>query len=146
LPFSYRHRRASVPAIHSRRRWSDCAPRSRHGLRDKRLADRALDGEGSVMAHRPFISVYMMTNRRHGTLYVGVTSDLITRVVQHIDGTIPGFTATYGLKRLVWYEPHELIVEAIKREKSIKKYKREWKLNLIEQTNPHWDDLFEQLH
>ena len=88
----------------------------------------------------------MMTNRRHGTLYVGVTADLITRVVQHIDGEIPGFTATYGLKRLVWYEPHESIVEAIKREKSIKKYKREWKLNLIEQTNPHWDDLFEQLH
>ena len=63
-----------------------------------------------------------------------------------MDGAFPGFTATYGLKRLVWYEPHELIVEAIKREKSIKKYKRELKLNLIEQTNPHWDDLFEQLH
>jgi putative endonuclease len=98
------------------------------------------------MPHRPFNSVYMMTNRRHGTLYVGVTSDLITRVVQHIDGTIPGFTATYGLKRLVWYEPHESIVEAIRREKSIKKYRREWKLNLIEQANPHWDDMFKQLH
>jgi putative endonuclease len=98
------------------------------------------------MQRRPFIAVYMMTNRPHGTLYIDVTSDLITRVVQHIDGQVPGFTATYGLRRLVWYEPHELIVEAIQREKSLKKHKREWKLNLIEQDNPHWDDLFERLH
>ena len=97
------------------------------------------------MQRRPFIAVYMMTNRHHGTLYIGVTSDLITRVAQHIDGEVPGFTATYGLKRLVWYEQHESIVEAIQREKSLKKYKREWKLNLIERENPHWDDLFEQL-
>jgi putative endonuclease len=87
----------------------------------------------------------MMTNRRHGTLYIGVTADLVTRVVQHRDGEIPGFTATYGLKRLVWYEPHESIVAAIQREKSIKKYRREWKLNLIERENPGWEDLLGEL-
>jgi len=97
------------------------------------------------MERRPFICVYIMTNKRHGTLYVGVTSDLITRVVQHRDGEIPGFTATHGLKRLVWYEQHQTIVGAIQREKSLKKYKREWKLNLIERANPHWGDLLEQL-
>jgi putative endonuclease len=97
------------------------------------------------MPHRPFICVYIMTNRRHGTLYVGVTSDLTARATQHRDGEIPGFTATYGLKRLVWYEQHQTIVGAIQREKSLKRYKREWKINLIERTNPHWDDLLEQL-
>jgi len=86
-----------------------------------------------------------MTNRAHGTLYIGVTSDLVTRVVQHRDGRIPGFTATYGLKRLVWYEQHQTIVAAIQREKSLKKYRRDWKINLIERLHPHWDDLFEQL-
>ncbi|MGH7025440.1 MAG: GIY-YIG nuclease family protein [Caulobacteraceae bacterium] len=98
------------------------------------------------MPRRPLICVYMMSNRKHGTLYVGVTSDLITRAVQHQDGEIPGFTVTYGLKRLVWYEQHETIIGAIQREKSLKKYKREWKLNLIERDNPNWDDLLEQLH
>jgi putative endonuclease len=97
------------------------------------------------MERRPFICVYMMTNKRHGTLYIGVTSDLITRVIQHRDGAIPGFTATYGLGRLVWYEQHQTIVGAIQREKSLKKYKRDWKLNLIERANPHWNDLLEEL-
>jgi putative endonuclease len=97
------------------------------------------------MERRPFIAAYIMTNKRHGTLYVGVTADLITRVVQHRDGEVPGFTATYGLKRLVWYEPHETIVGAIQREKSLKKYKRDWKINLIERLNPQWNDLFDRL-
>src|SRR5579864_7545153 len=93
------------------------------------------------MARRPFIAVYIMTNRRHGTLYVGVTADLITRAVQHMDGEIPGFTATHGLKRLVWFESHATIVGAIQREKALKKYKREWKINLIEAENRQWEDL-----
>jgi putative endonuclease len=97
------------------------------------------------MPHRPFIAVCMMTNRRHGTLYIGVTADLVTRVVQHVDGQVPGFTTTYGLKRLVWFEPHDTIVEAIKREKSLKKYRREWKINLIERDNPQWEDLLPEL-
>ena len=97
------------------------------------------------MPRRPFIAVYQMTNRRHGTLYIGVTSDLVTRVVQHRDGEIPGFTATHGLKRLVWFEQHETIIGAIGRETSLKKYKREWKINLIERDNPQWQDLLPEI-
>src|SRR5665213_1989045 len=95
----------------------------------------------AAMARRPFIAVYMMTNRRHGTLYIGVTANLMGRVGQHREGTIPGFTQTYGLTRLVWFEQHESIA-AIRREKSLKKYKRDWKINLIERDNPDWEDLF----
>ena len=84
----------------------------------------------------------MMTNKKHGTLYIGVTADLIARVSQHRDGDVPGFTATHGLKRLVWFEQHQTIIGAIQREKSLKKYKRDWKINLIERENPNWDDLF----
>jgi putative endonuclease len=87
------------------------------------------------------IAVSIMANRRHGTLYSGVTSTLAERVNEHREGLIPGFTKTFGLKRLVWYEPHETIVGAIQRETTIKKYKREWKINLIERANPYWDDL-----
>ena len=97
------------------------------------------------MAKRPFIAVYMMTNKPHGTLYIGVTADLISRVEQHRDGATPGFTATYGLKRLVWFERHDLIVDAIQREKSLKKYKRGWKINLIERKNPYWHDLYVEM-
>ena len=89
-----------------------------------------------------FIAVYIMASRRHGTLYTGVTSTLPKRVYQHREGLIPGFTKKYGVKRLVWYEPHESMTAAIQREKTIKKYKREWKINLIERDNPNWDDLF----
>jgi putative endonuclease len=97
------------------------------------------------MPRRPLICVYIMTNRLHGTLYIGVTADLMSRVSQHRSGETPGFTATYGLTRLVWYEPHETIVGAIRREKSLKKYRREWKINLIERDNRRWDDLFSEL-
>ena len=89
-----------------------------------------------------FIAVYIMNNRRHGTLYAGVTSTLLNRVWQHKEGLLPGFTKSYSLHRLVWYEPHESMIAAIQREKSIKKYKREWKINLIERENPYWDDLY----
>lgn len=92
-----------------------------------------------------FIAVYMMASRRHGTLYVGVTSRLPTRVSEHRDGLVPGFTKTYGVKRLVWFETFELMTSAIHREKQIKKYRREWKINLIERDNPHWDDLYPSL-
>jgi putative endonuclease len=92
-----------------------------------------------------FIAAYMMSNRKHGTLYIGVTGNLLRRVSQHRDGTMEGFTKTYGLKRLVWYEHHESMVAAIQREKSLKKYPRDWKINLIERENPHWDDLFPAL-
>jgi putative endonuclease len=92
-----------------------------------------------------FIAVYIMASKRHGTLYTGVTSTLPKRVYEHREGLIPGFTKTYGVKRLVRYEPHESMTTAIQRENSIKKYKREWKINLIERENPDWDDLFPAL-
>ena len=86
--------------------------------------------------------VYIMTNRPNGTLYVGVTSNLPRRIWEHREGLLDGFTKRYGVTRLVWYETHDSIVEAIHREKQLKKYKRDWKINLIERENPEWLDLF----
>ena len=86
--------------------------------------------------------VYILTNKRNGTLYTGVTSDLVKRIYEHREGLCEGFTRQYNLKMLVWYESYEDIREAITREKQIKKWKRIWKLRLIEQTNPDWDDLY----
>ena len=96
-------------------------------------------------AFNVFIAVYMMASRKHGVIYTGVTSQLPARVGQHRERRVPGFAQRYGAKRLVWYEPHETIIAAIQREKSLKKYKREWKVNLIERDNPDWDDLFPTL-
>jgi putative endonuclease len=92
-----------------------------------------------------FIAVYMMANRCHGTVYIGVTSFLSKRVGEHRDDLIEGFTKRYGLHRLVWYEHHERMMAAIQREKTLKKYPREWKINLIERENPEWHDLFPAL-
>lgn len=89
-----------------------------------------------------FIAVYMLASRRHGTLYVGVTSDLISRIAQHKSGEFEGFTKRYGVTLLVWFEAYESISEAIYREKQLKKYKRDWKINLIERENAGWLDLF----
>ena len=87
-------------------------------------------------------AVYMMASRKYGTLYIGVTSKLLGRVSQHREGVYEGFTKQYGVKRLVWIEWHDGIEAAIHREKRLKKYKREWKVNLIEQLNPKWEDLY----
>ncbi len=89
--------------------------------------------------------VYIMTNRKCGTLYTGVTSDLIQRCHQHREGLVDGFTKRYGLKQLVWYEAHEDMMVAIQREKNIKHWSRQWKIELIEKLNPHWDDLYEAI-
>jgi len=86
-----------------------------------------------------------MTNKRHGTIYAGVTSHLPSRITQHRDSAVDGLTKQYGLHRLVWYERHDTMAAAIKRETSIKKYKREWKINLIERENPQWNDLYPAL-
>jgi putative endonuclease len=91
------------------------------------------------------IGVYIMASGRHGTLYVGVTSNLPVRIAQHREGTLDGFTKRYGVKLLVWFELQDDIGTAIRREKAIKKYKREWKINLIERENPGWNDLFRAL-
>ncbi len=88
------------------------------------------------------IAVYIMASRRHGTLYIGVTSDMNKRACEHREGLIPGFTKRYGCKRLVWFEPFETITTAIKREKLMKSWPRDWKTNLIERTNPLWEDLY----
>ena len=90
--------------------------------------------------------VYILASRRNGTLYVGVTSDLIKRVWQHKNDLVEGFTKQYGVHVLVWYESHETMESAIKREKAIKKWNRKWKLKLIEQSNPQWRDLYEELN
>jgi putative endonuclease len=87
-------------------------------------------------------AVYILASRRHGTLYVGVTSQLLARVAQHRDGVHDGFTRQFGVKRLVWIEWHDSIEAAIHREKRLKKYKREWKINLIERENREWEDLY----
>jgi putative endonuclease len=89
--------------------------------------------------------VYIMTNRRDGVLYIGVTSDLVTRVSQHRAGEIEGFTQRYWLKQLVYYERYDEITDAISREKVLKKWRRVWKVTLIETTNPEWHDLYESI-
>ena len=89
--------------------------------------------------------VYILASRRNGTLYVGVTSDLIQRCWQHRTHALGGFTADYGVARLVWYELHSTMLSAIRREKQLKEWKRAWKLELIERDNPKWADLYESL-
>ena len=89
--------------------------------------------------------VYMMASERNGTLYIGITSDLLARVWQHKNNVVEGFTEKYEVHVLVWYEPHENMISAITREKVLKKWNRIWKLRLIEQFNPDWKDLYEQL-
>ncbi len=85
-----------------------------------------------------------MTNRPNGTLYLGVTSNLARRAWEHREGVIEGFTKRYGLKRLVWYEPHDDIRTAIQREKTMKHWPRAWKVRLILDMNPAWRDLYEE--
>ena len=87
--------------------------------------------------------VYLLASRRNGTLYVGVTSDLLGRVHKHRTGMIEGFTREYGVRMLVWFEQHSTMDTAILREKRIKKWNRAWKLELIEAVNPDWRDLAE---
>ncbi len=87
--------------------------------------------------------VYIVTNWRNGTLYVGVTADLIRRISQHRSGEIKSFTQKYWLNRLVYFERHEEILDAIAREKARKKWLRAWKVELIEKENPEWNDLYD---
>ncbi len=86
--------------------------------------------------------VYIMSNRRDGVLYIGVTADLSRRIVQHREGKGSAFCRRYGLTRLVYAEEHDSIGDAIAREKAMKAWKRAWKIELVEGVNPGWDDLF----
>jgi putative endonuclease len=89
--------------------------------------------------------VYILANKRNGTLYIGVTSDLKKRIWQHKEKIFKGFSANYNINKLVWYEVHTSIDEAILREKQLKAWQRNWKLRLIESGNPYWDDLYESI-
>ena len=89
--------------------------------------------------------VYLLASKRNGTLYVGVTSDLVKRVWQHKNHLVDGFTKRYGVDKLVWYEVHETMESAIHREKALKEWQRAWKLKLIEELNPDWQDLYDTL-
>lgn len=89
--------------------------------------------------------VYFVTNRPNGTLYLGVTSTLVKRVWQHKQGLVKGFSRKYQTKSLVWYEQHGDMYQAITREKQIKKWRRQWKIDLIEAMNPEWKDLYLEL-
>jgi len=89
--------------------------------------------------------VYLMASRRNGTLYIGVTSNLVQRVWQHKHDVVDGFTSQYGVHRLVWFEQHETMASAIARERALKEWRRAWKLVLIEESNPEWRDLYEEI-
>jgi putative endonuclease len=90
-------------------------------------------------------TVYILASKKNGTLYVGFTTDLPGRIEEHQLGIGSKFTAEYNVKRLVWFEEHDMITQAIIREKTIKKWPRQWKINQIEENNPHWHDLRWQL-
>lgn len=89
--------------------------------------------------------VYILSSKKYGTLYTGLTNDLVRRIYEHKNNLIAGFTKKYAVHQLVYYETHSDIHEAILREKQIKKWYRDWKINLIEQDNPHWIDLYNGL-
>ena len=90
-------------------------------------------------------ATYILASGRNGTLYIGVTSNLISRICQHREHVVEGFTSKYNVIRLVWYELHGAMEDAILREKRIKKWNREWKVRLVEERNPYWNDLWVEL-
>ena len=89
--------------------------------------------------------VYILASKPFGTLYIGVTSNLVRRVWLHKQSLVEGFTKRYDVRRLVWYEPHESMESAIGREKAIKNWNRGWKIRLIEEGNPNWADLYSEI-
>ena len=89
--------------------------------------------------------VYILASKANGTLYIGVTSDLVQRVWQHRNGLAEGFTKRYGVHQLVWYEVHESMESAIMREKALKKWNRAWKIELIQESNQNWNDLWHDI-
>ena len=89
--------------------------------------------------------IYMLASEERGTIYIGVTSDLIKRIGEHKSKTIKGFTKRYDVTQLVYYEVHDSSESALMREKQIKEWKRQWKINLIEEENPHWHDLYDRI-
>ena len=90
-------------------------------------------------------AVYILSSKRNGTLYIGVSSDLVKRIWQHKHDEARGFTKRYGVHELIWYELHETMESAIERERALKNWKRAWKLELIERETPDWKDLYEEI-
>ncbi|MGY0618387.1 GIY-YIG nuclease family protein [Lysobacter sp. A378] len=90
-------------------------------------------------------ATYLLASARNGILYVGVTSNLVKRVWEHRNHVMKGFTEKHGITHLVWYEMHDTMEAAISHEKRIKKWRRDWKMQLIETTNPYWNDLWTQI-
>ena len=105
---------------------------------------RRLIGQKVPRAERVY-AVYILASKRNGTLYIGVTGDLVGRISQHKEGIVRGFTQKYGVKTLVWYDWFGEVDAAIQREKTMKKWPRDWKINLIERENPNWIDLYPSL-
>jgi putative endonuclease len=89
--------------------------------------------------------VYLLASDRNGTLYIGVTNDIVRRVFEHKSKIVPGFTKRYAVDKLVWFEIYEDPTSAITREKELKKWRRDWKIKLIEEQNPQWIDLYPQI-
>jgi len=89
--------------------------------------------------------VYLLASRKQGTLYLGVTKDIVRRTYQHKEKLLPGFTSRYDIRRLVWFEIYDDPTNAIAREKEIKKWRRAWKIDLIEKENPDWKDLYSEI-
>lgn len=90
--------------------------------------------------------VYIMASRKNGALYIGVTNDLARRIYEHKQGVVHGFTRKYGVKTLVYFEQYDSILQAREREARMKKWKRDWKIELIEKMNPAWSDLYERIN
>ena len=95
-----------------------------------------------MVTREGIIAVYIMASGKHGTLYIGVTGNIARRAWEHREGLIPGFAKTYDCTRLVYWESFERMTNAIQREKTMKRWIRDWKTNLIERDNPNWDDLY----
>jgi len=97
------------------------------------------------MKYKKYYYVYILASKPWGTIYIGMTDDLIRRVLEHKQGLVKGFTKTYGVKTLVYYEQTELVLSAIAREKQLKRRKRDWKIRLIQSMNPEWKELYDGL-
>ena len=89
--------------------------------------------------------VYLLASKKHGTLYLGVTNDIVRRGYEHRTKLVPGFTARYGVDKLVWFEIYNDVTTAIAREKQLKKWRRDWKIRLIEENNSEWVDLYPEI-
>lgn len=106
-------------------------------------ANAGIQGRGKAVSKQP--AVYILASKRNGTLYIGTTSDLVKRIWEHKNNLVEGFTKRYGVHHLVWYKLHESMQSAIEQEKRLKEWKRVWKMELIENSNPSWLDLYDTI-